>query len=90
VGQLISFINSLFQLPDQLLNEAIQFLNHLALVSAAGINLSDYISWLGVLDSAWQGVIESLLGSVALIGILTIVRSVYGIYLSAKQGIKWW
>ncbi|MCL6593854.1 MAG: hypothetical protein K6T31_07750 [Alicyclobacillus sp.] len=66
------------------------FLQRLALTAAHGINVSDYLSWIGVLDPAFQSVINSLLASLALLGILYIVRAVYRAYLSLKSGIKWW
>jgi hypothetical protein len=87
---LIDFINSLFQLPDQLLDEALSFLNHLSTLVGAGIQLSDYFSWVAVLGPAWVGVVESLIGSLVLIAWLLIIRSVYRIYLAAKDGIQWW
>lgn len=87
---MLSFIRNLFQGPIQILQDAIGFLNHLASVAASGINISDYLSWVGLLDPAWQGVIDSLLGCFGFIATLFIVRSIYRFYLSLKEGIQWW
>jgi hypothetical protein len=87
---LISFIDSLFNGPIQLLQSAINFLSRLANVAATGINVNNYFGWFGVLDPAFQRVINSILASLAFIAILFIVRAVYRIYLSLKAGIKWW
>jgi hypothetical protein len=87
---LITFLQTLFDPPEQLLRYAIAYLQHLSLVAGAGLTASDYLSWVGVLDPAWQGVINALLGSLTLLGVLFIVRAVYRVYLSLKQGIQWW
>ncbi|MCL6528298.1 MAG: hypothetical protein K6T57_15670 [Thermaceae bacterium] len=85
-----SFIDSLFNGPTQLLQQAIAFLQGLALTASHGINVSDYVSWIGLLDPAFSRVVNSLFAAVLLLGILYIVRAVYRAYLSLKSGIKWW
>ncbi len=87
---MIGLITTIFQGPEQLLRQAILYLSNLATVAASGINLSDYLSWLGVLDGAWQGTVDSLLASFSLVAILFVTRSAYRAYLSLKQGVKWW
>lgn len=85
-----AFWDYVFSGPESMLQKAIAYLSHLSSVAAAGINLSAYFSWMGVLDPAWQGVMDSFLGSVALIAILFVVRATYRGYLSVKNGVKWW
>lgn len=87
---LSAFWDYVFSGPESLLNQAIAYMSHLSTIAAAGINLSMYVSWMGVLDPAWQGVMNSFLASVALIATLFVVRSVYRAYLSVKNGIQWW
>jgi len=79
-----------FSGPESMLDKAISYMNNIATVSASGINLSAYFSWLGVLDPAWQGVMNSFLGSVTLIAMLFVVRAIYRAYLSVKNGVQWW
>lgn len=85
-----SFIDSLFNGPIQLLQQAISFLQGLANTAATGIRASDYLSWIGLLDPAFQRVVNSLLASLAFLAVLYIVRGVYRAYLALKSGIKWW
>jgi len=87
---MITFIDNLFAPVLQLLQDVINFLQQASTVAAAGINISDYFSWLGVLDPAWQGDANALLSGLALLAILFIARAVYRLYLALKQGIKWW
>lgn len=87
---MIVFLQLLFRGPEQLLGSVVQWLNQASSVTAAGINLSNYVSWVGLLGPAWVKVINSLLASLTLIGVLFAARAVYRLYLSFKQGIKWW
>ncbi len=87
---MIGLINTIFQGPEQILRQASAYLSQLATVAASGINLSDYLSWVGVLDGAWQGVVDSLLASFTLVAILFVTRAAYRAYLSLKQGVQWW
>jgi len=84
------FFATIFSGPTQLLNQGIAYMSHLASVSAKGINISDYLGFLAVLDPAWQGVVTSLLSSFGFISILVIVRATYRAYLSIKAGVQWW
>jgi len=86
----IAFIQMLFQGPEQLLGSVLSWLHHASTVAAAGINLSNYVSWVALLGPAWSGVITSLMASVTLIGFIFVARAVYRAYLSLKQGIMWW
>lgn len=87
---MIGFIDSIFNGPIQLLHQAISFLANLANIAATGININNYFGWFGILDPAFQRVINSILASFSFIAILLIVRAVYRIYLAVKAGIKWW
>lgn len=87
---MISLLQTIFGPPEQLLSQAIAYLAHLSTVAAAGLHLETYFGWFSVLDPAWEGVVSSLMGSVVLIGVLQLVRSVYRLYLSLKRGVKWW
>lgn len=87
---MITFLQLLFQGPEQLLREAANWMNNLSSVAAAGLNISDYVSWIGYLGGPWQKVVNSLLASLTLIGVLFIVRAIYRAYLGLKEGIQWW
>lgn len=87
---MITFINNIFGPVLQLLQDVLNFLAHASTISGAGINISDYFSWVGVLDPAWQGIVNALLGGFSFLAIIYIARAAYRFYLSLKDGIKWW
>lgn len=87
---MIQFITNLFAPLLQIITDVQGFLSHLSTITASGINISNYFSWLGVLDAAWQGDINALLGGFSFLAVLTVARSVYRFYLALKQGVKWW
>lgn len=78
------------QPPITFLNMAIEKLQSIQLVTAQGLNLSNYLFIFGDMPIAWQMVITSLLISTVLLGSLLIVRSIMRIYYATKEGVKWW
>ncbi len=85
-----AFWSYVFGGPEEILQKAISYLNNLSSVSAAGLNFNDYLTWLGVLDPAWQGAADAFLSSATLILTLFVVRATYRAYLSVKNGVEWW
>lgn len=87
---MISFIDSVMNPPIAFLQMVISYLNNAALVAGAGINLSDYVSWIGLLGPQWVRVLNSILASFALILVIFVSQRVYRLYLAFKGGIQWW
>lgn len=87
---MIGFIDSFMNPPLQFLQLVVNYLSSVALVAGNGINLSDYISWIGLLGSAWVKVLNSLLASFGLVLVVFVAQRVYRLYISFKEGIKWW
>lgn len=85
-----SFIDKIFQPPISFLDLAIERLESISLVTAQGLNFSQYLSIFGDLPAEWQLVLTSLLGSMVLLGSLLLVRVLMRMYFSVKQGVKWW
>jgi hypothetical protein len=85
-----NFIDSIFGVPEDLLNFIIQKLNGISGIVGKGIRLSDYFGWFGMLGSEWVAVINSLLASFSVLAILWISQKVYRLYLAFKEGVKWW
>lgn len=87
---MIDFIDSFMQPPIQFLQRIVGYLQNAALVTANGINLSDYVNWIGLLGDSWVRVLNSLLASFTLILILFVSQRIYRLYLAFKDGIEWW
>lgn len=87
---MISFIDSVMNPPIQFLQLVISYLNQAALVAGSGVNLADYVSWIGLLGPAWTRVLNSILASFALILVIFVAQKLYKLYLAFKEGILWW
>jgi len=84
------FIDRIFSVPITFLDLAIDNLNNVSLVSAQGIDLSQYFSIFYDLPSYLQMVVASLIMSVVFLGSLHIARAVTRLYFAVKDGVKWW
>lgn len=84
------FIDSFMNPPLQFMQKIVDYLSHIALVAGKGINLSDYVSWIGLLGSSWVAVLNSILASFTLILVIFVAQRIYRLYLSFKDGIQWW
>lgn len=84
------FIDSIFQPPISFLELAIEKLRGVQMVTAQGLDLSQYFAVFGDLPTAWQLVVSSILISTVLLGILLIFRSIMRVYYATKEGVKWW
>ena len=85
-----SFIDTIFQPPLTFLDLAIENIRNVSLVTARGINLSNYMSVFGDMPREWQLALQSLLMSVVLIGTLLLFRLAIRTYFAVKEGVKWW
>lgn len=85
-----SFIDKIFQPPIAFLELAIEKLENVYVVTAQGLNISQYLSIFGDLPSEWQMVLASLLLSTVLLASLLMVRTLMRMYFTVKQGVKWW
>lgn len=85
-----SFIDKIFQPPIAFLDLTIEKLEGIYLVTAQGLNVSQYLSIFADLPKEWQLVLTSLLASVVLLGSLLLVQTLMRMYYSVKSGVKWW
>lgn len=86
----IDFIDRIFSVPISFLDLAIDYLNNVSLVTAQGINLSQYFSLFYDMPGYMQMVVSSLLISVVFLSSLQIVKAVLRVYYAVKDGSKWW
>jgi hypothetical protein len=86
----IDFIDSFMDPPIQFLQTILDYLQRATLVAANGINLSDYVSYIGLLGSGWVQVLNSIIASFGLILVIFVAQKIYALYLAFKDGIEWW
>lgn len=84
------FLDNIFDPPISFLEMAIDRLQEVNLVTAQGLDLSQYLSVFGDMPHEWQLVIQSLFFSLVLLGILILFRSIMRLYFALKEGVKWW
>lgn len=89
-GAIKGFIDKIFQPPITFLNLAIEKIRGVQMVTAQGLDISQYFSVFGDLPTAWQLVVSSILISTVMLGVLLIFRSIMRIYFATKEGVKWW
>jgi hypothetical protein len=85
-----NMLDAVFKPPKTFLQLIIDLLDKAGSVTGRGISLNNYFGWFGYLPPSWQLVVKSALASVALLAILFLIRSVWDMYLKAKQSAQWW
>lgn len=86
----ISFIDGIFNPIFSFFDLAKEQLNNVSSVTAQGLNVGQYLSVFGDMPAIWQTVISSLLASTVLLGTLYLFRAIFRMYLTTKEGVKWW
>lgn len=86
----ISFIDNIFEPPIAFLDLAIENLQNVQLVTAQGLDLSNYFSIFADMPIHFQLVVSSLLTSTVLLGTLIIFRAIMRLYFAIKEGVQWW
>ena len=66
------------------------YLQEAVIVGSRGIDLGNYFGFLGWMGSDWGHLVASLVMCSAICIILYVVRAGIGLYMTIKQGIKWW
>ncbi|MDA2543699.1 hypothetical protein ACS2Q5_29115 [Bacillus cereus group sp. Bce022] len=89
-AKLRHFIDSIFNPIHSFLDLATEKLRSINQVTSQGLDLGKYLSVFGDMPGIWQSVIVSLLASATLLGGLIIFRSLFRMYYSVKEGVKWW
>ncbi|WP_017187390.1 hypothetical protein [Alkalibacillus haloalkaliphilus] len=84
------FIDTIFEPPLTFLDLAIENLQSVSIITAQGIDLSNYTMVFRDMPSEWQMVVQSLLMAMVMIGTLLLFRLVLRTYYAVKDGVKWW
>lgn len=74
----------------QILTQAYSYLSNVALVAARGLNLDNFLGPFAALGSPWVILIKSFISALVLVAVVIAVKTIYGLYLNLKQGVKWW
>lgn len=90
IETLRSFINMIFQPPITFLDLATENLRNVNMVTARGIDLSNYTRIFNDMPTEWQIALQSLFISVVVIGTLLLFRLSVRTYFAIKAGVKWW
>lgn len=85
-----NFLDSLFNPPLEFLNMIIDYVSNISLIAGRGINLNNYLSFMGYLPQSFQSVLSSLLASVIFIAILRNVKYIMRMYFIVKDAIFRW
>lgn len=85
-----NLIDSLFNPPLEFLNMIIDYLSNVSMIAGKGINLNNYLSFMGYLPTSFQQVLSSLLASVVFIAILKNIKYIMRLYFTVKDAIFRW
>lgn len=83
-------IDSVFDPAIQILTAARDKLDNIALVAARGLNLDYFLGPISMLGWQWRTLIVSVVASAFLLLTVLVVRKLYALYLTLKDGVKWW
>lgn len=83
-------VDSFFNPAIDTLIAARDRLDNISMVAARGLNLDYYLGPVSMLGPEWKALIVSVVASAFLLVTVLMARKVYGIYLSLKEGVKWW
>lgn len=85
-----NFIDAIFAPPLSFVGAMSDMLENAAIIAGRGLSLGNYFSFFGYLPASFQTVIQSALASVALLGVVWLVRSLWDAYMRVKGTVKWW
>lgn len=73
-----------------ILTQARDHLDAVSTVAARGLNLSYFLGPVSMLGPQWRTLIVSIILSATLLLTVFVARRLYAMYLSLKEGVKWW
>lgn len=85
-----NFIDSIFDAPLQILNQANSYLGNVGTIAGHGINLNNYFGFFSYLPTSLQSVVNSLIAGILILAILQLVKSFLRLYYAVKDGAQWW
>lgn len=87
---LISIIDSFLGPVQTILSDTVNRLDNIALVAGRGLNMDYFLGPIMLLGSGWQMLMSAIVSSAFLLLVILVARKGYGLYLSLKEGVKWW
>ncbi len=83
-------IDSVFDPVIRILITARDNLDAAALTASRGLNLDYYLGPISMLGWQWRTLVATIVASAFLILCVLVARKLYALYLSIKDGVKWW
>lgn len=83
-------VDTFFDPIIQILVAARDRLDYISLVAARGLNLDYFMGPVSMLGPEWRSLIGSIVSSAFLIITVLVAKKGYNLYLSLKDGVKWW
>ncbi|WP_018211188.1 hypothetical protein [Desulfitobacterium hafniense] len=85
-----ALVDSFLGPVQTILQSTISRLDQVSLVAARGLNMDYYHGPIMYMGAGWKALIGSVVASAFLLLIVLVSRKGYGLYLSLKEGVKWW
>lgn len=83
-------IDTIFDPVIRILITARDNLDAATLTASQGLNLDYYLGPISMLGWQWRTLVATIVASAFLILCVLVGRKVYGLYMSIKDGVKWW
>ncbi|WP_134218694.1 hypothetical protein [Pelotomaculum sp. FP] len=83
-------VDTFFNPVIEVLVAARDRLDYISMVAARGLSLDYFLGPVSMLGPEWRALISSVVASAFLLITVLVARKGYGIYLSLKEGVKWW
>lgn len=83
-------VDTFFNPIIQVLVAARDRLDYISMVAARGLNLDYFLGPISMLGPEWRGLLGSVVASTFLLITVLVAKKGYSIYLSLKEGVKWW
>jgi len=85
-----NLIDNIFSMPFAVLNMIKDKLQGASQLVAQGIDISAWLAPVSLLGPAWVKVINSITAGTTLVLTFWIAKRLYMLYVSFKEGTKWW
>lgn len=72
------------------LNTVLGYLSSVTVTLSSGLDIGNYLGYVGAMGSAWVFLIKSFILCLMLVTTMKVGKMGYSMYLQLKSGVKWW